>query len=174
MRRNIIAPLSVLLLWGLLGSGTASAQFGTLGQPPFRPRPTVSPFVNLGTGGGAMSYYGIVRPQTATNQSIMNLQNAVGRINADGTQAGQTDQQGQYNALGGLTTGHRVTYFNYSHYYPMVPTGTSTNAVGTAGYSPFIGGFNTFGANYGFGLGGAGLGGSGVFFGPAFNTFQRR
>ena len=169
MKRGIITSIAVLLAWCGIGLNFASAQFGTLGQPPARPRPTVSPFVNLGAGGGALTYYGLIRPQTDATRSIQDLQNVVTRMNPDGSLQGQQDLLNPVNALGGLQTGHPVTYFHYSHYYPLTPTmGTMGGMGGTGLGGGGIGGFNP---NIGIGVGGN-LGNR-TFFGQTFNTFPR-
>lgn len=146
MKRFIFACLAALTL----GSGIASAQFNTIGQPPARVRPTVSPFVNLGSG-NASSYYGIIRPQADANRSIMDLQQGLHRLNPDGTLRGPLDQQGT-GGLGGLQTGHPATFFNTGQYYPMSfgSVGGNTtlgNGTGLGGYNSGLGaGFGGFGA----------------------------
>lgn len=170
MKRGITTSLAVLLAWWGIGVDFASAQFGTLGQPPIRPRPSVSPYINLGTGGGAMSYYGIVRPQIDANKSILGLQNALSMMNPDGSLMGQLDQQsqtGQPNT--GLSTGHSATYFNYGHYYPQYPPGGAGTAgfgggLGGGGFGPGMGGYNSS-----FGPGST-YGGSRTFFGNTMGT----
>lgn len=162
--KKAIITLAVFATWWGAGVNFASAQFGVLGQPPPRTRPTVSPFINL--RGGAMSYYGIIRPQTDASRSIQQLQNAVGSIGADGMPL-TADQQGPTNVLGGLQTGHTTTYFNYGHYYPTTPTQTVTGVMINSAFAPGIGGFNSFGSGYGLG---GGLAGPRMFFAPVMNA----
>ena len=171
MQRSIAVGLTVLAVWCGAGLNYAGAQFGTLGQPPARPRPTVSPYVNLGEGGNAFNYYGLVKPETDAYKSIQQLQQGAQLLNPDGSAKGPL-QPNQVNALGGLQTGHAVTFFNYGHYYPQNPyAGTA----GTANLPP------------GTGLGGYGVGanvgglanpntpvGVGAFFGPNLNTGSMR
>jgi hypothetical protein len=171
MKRGIIKSLAALTLWGSVGLNFAAAQFGTLGQAPPRPRPTVSPFINLRGGAGtivgqgsASSYYGIIRPQLDANRSIADLQQGINRLNPDGSLRGQLDSQGAVNALGGLETGHAATFFNYSHYYPLVPPGGSGGS-GT-GFGAGLGGYNPALAGSGFGIGGIG---PRTFFAPVLN-----
>jgi len=173
MKRGMITSLAVVLAWWGAGANLASAQFGTLGQPPARPRPTVSPYVNLGGGSsGAINYYGLIRPQTDTNRSIMDLQNVVTRMNPDGSLQGQLDQTNPVNAMGGLQTGHSSTFFNYGRYYPLTPTsGYGTNLGGMTGIGTGngVGGLNpNLGGGSGFGLGN-----NRTFFGTNMNQFPR-
>jgi hypothetical protein len=170
MKRIIITSLAVLLGWGV-SVNFASAQFGTLGQPPVRPRPTVSPYIDLGVG-GAMGYYGLIRPQTDATRSIQELQNVVTRLNPDGSLAGQQDLLNPLNVAPGLQTGHSSTFFNYSHYYPQggLP-GAGTSGLGGVGSN--IGGYNP-GVTGGIGTGAFGAAtGQRTFFGPTFGTFPR-
>src|SRR5262245_33245992 len=53
---------------------------GSIGQPPFTSRPTVSPYLNLLRRGGspALNYYTLVRPQNQFYQSLQQLQQDVG------------------------------------------------------------------------------------------------
>jgi hypothetical protein len=163
MRRGILTSLTAMALWGTIGLNFAAAQFGSLGQAPPRPRPTVSPFINQGTG-GINSYYGIVKPQVDANRSINELMLGVNRLNPDGTLKNAADQ-GTSNALGGLQTGHSAGFFNYGHYYPGGPPGGGTSS-GAAGFgSTGLGGYTP-------GIGGTtGIGNSGVrtFFGSTMN-----
>src|SRR6516162_9074147 len=139
MKRGMITLLAVLALWSSAGLNFAAGQFGTLGQAPPRPRPTVSPFINLGPR-DPLAYYGIVRPQLDANRSIGELQQDINRLNPDGSLRGQIDSPAAVNALGGLQTGHAATFFNYSHYYPLVPQG-GTGVSGT-GFGAGLGGYN--------------------------------
>ena len=171
MKREIIKSLAILTLWGNVGLNFAAAQFGTLGQAPPRPRPTVSPFINLRGGAGtivgqgaASSYYGIIRPQFDANRSIADLQQGINRLNPDGSLRGQLDSQGAVNALGGLETGHAATFFNYSHYYPLVPPGGSS--AGGTGFGAGLGGYDAALTGSGFGVGGIG---PRTFFAPVLN-----
>lgn len=169
MTRTIITSVAVLAAWWGSGANFAAAQFGptqfgTFGQAPARVRPTVSPFVNL-RGGGATNYYGIIRPQTDAARSIAQLQNQMGAVSAD-MSALPTDPQNQASGLGGLQTGHSVTYFNYGHYYPVVPTGAGASLGSSAGYNPNAGA-GIFGLGYGLGFGGIGFGAFRGGVGPA-------
>ena len=163
MKRGIFTSLALLALWGT-GVNFASAQFGGLGQAPIRPRPTVSPFIDLGQG-GANAFYGIIKPQIDANRSIYDLQRGLQTLNPDGSLKGQLNA-GSTNALGGLQTGHSVTFMNTSHYFPLVPPGGSGTATptilstGLGGYNPALGG--SFGT-------GAGTTGVHTFFGANLN-----
>jgi hypothetical protein len=145
MKRFLLATVATLTL----ASNFASAQFNTLGQAPPRARPTVSPFVNLGQG-NVGAYYGIVRPQVDAYHSISELQQGYQRLNPAGSLQGQTEQTAT-GGLGGLQTGHSVTFFNTGNYFPLAPgsAGNPGSSVGTP-----IGGFNN---GLGYGPGGMGV-----------------
>jgi hypothetical protein len=167
MHRSIVS-LALLLVM----SSVASAQFGTLGQAPQRPRPTVSPYINQGVGGGlnAFNYYGIIKPQFETNRSINQLQTGVQLLNADGSLKGALSQS-QPNALGGMQTGHPATYFNYSHYFPM--SYGSTTATGAASsFGTGVGGMNSGVGSVNTGAGGVNSGVRG-FYGSTLNNIVR-
>jgi hypothetical protein len=171
MKRAIFTSLAVLVAWGV-GASFALAQFGTLGQPPIRPRPTVSPYINMGTG--AQGYYGLIKPQTDANRSIQDLQNNLSRMGLDSSGQAATDPN---NPLGGSTpglqTGHAATYFNYSHYYPQnAPIGSGGSGMGgigsgLGGVNPYFYNQGPFGGGFGFGAGGR------TFFGPTFGVVVR-
>lgn len=166
MKRGIITPLIVLAAWFGIDGNFASAQFGTLGQPPAKPRPAVSPYINQGAGGGinAFSYYGIIKPQTEANRSINELQQ---RINLDGSLRSPLEAGNAPNALGGLQTGHAATFFSYGNYFPMTPPmGGGSGLGGTAG-------FGLGGVNSGIGMSPGAGPGSRAFFAPNLNVFIR-
>jgi hypothetical protein len=157
MKRGITTALLLASWLGVVPF--ASAQFGTLGQAPARPRPTVSPFINQGTGGiNAFNYYGVIKPQFETNRQFNEMQQ---RLNVDGSLRSplQTPQDTP-NALGGLQTGHTSTFFNYGRYFPN---------------SPPMGGGSGIGNTTGFGLGGVGAGlGVNPNNNPFYNNFMGR
>jgi hypothetical protein len=149
MKRAIITTLAVLAAWWG-ATNHASAQFGVFGQAPVRSRPAVSPFINLGIGGGgALNYYGLVRPQVQGNEAILRMQQNLNMLNADGSMRGQLTANTPAGSQTGLQTGHAATYFNTGHYFPP-----QTSALAQAANTPFLG-------MGGLGLGGLGLGGLG-------------
>jgi hypothetical protein len=150
MKRITFAALAALTLWGGVGLNFANAQFGTLGQAPIRPRPTVSPFINLGQG-GVGAYYGVIQPQLEANRAILNLQQGLSHLNPDGSLKPQQDQTGTTGQTG-LQTGHSATFFNTGGYFPQSP-GTGSANLTTSGLG---GGINT-GLGSGFGLGNTGV-----------------
>jgi hypothetical protein len=166
MKQRILTSLAVLAVWCAAGVPFASAQF-IIGQPPGRIRPSVSPYVNL--GGGAMSYYGIIRPQLDQARSISQLQSTVSRISPDGTIM-PVDPLNPNASQPGLQTGHGVTYFNYGTYYPMTPTGVTTSMTGSPGFSMGMGGYNMLSSGLGSGIGGLQ---PRAFFGTTMNAFPR-
>ena len=110
-----------------------TGQIGSYNRPKTNTYPTVSPYLNLGRGGGnpAVNYYGIVRPQMDTNRAFQQLDPGLfggdPRLGLGGTAVGPdgnpipgTNQYLPDQALG-LNTGHPATYFYYSHYYQMQP-----------------------------------------------------
>ena len=135
MKRAILTSLAVLTVWCGIGTNFAAAQFGTLGQ-----QPRINPFVNPGVNnwqGGNFSY-GILRPPFDPAQ-VNNPFYATQRLNPDGSLQGQLGNQGTMNALGGLQTGHTVTFFDYDRFFPLnVPTG-STGSLGSQTQGGFSG-----------------------------------
>jgi hypothetical protein len=121
-------------------AGAAGMIAGTAGQAcaqpsvPYAPRPAFSPFINLNREGvaPAVSYYGLVRPELQYNQSIFNLQGAVG-----------TNSQSIGDILGGgglPTTGHPTQFLNYGGYF--LNNGTALGGPGfTAGTTSGASGF---------------------------------
>lgn len=120
-------------MFALVMTGTAFAQPNPIGslQRPNLPNqhPTVSPYLNLfgGSGGNpAINYYGIVRPQVETQQSLQHLQQGLQNLPQMMGGAGQ----GQDGTNNQFTTGHGVAFLNYSHYFPLYRGNTGGNGLG--------------------------------------------
>jgi hypothetical protein len=120
MKRWINASLLALGLVAALAPGRAAAQSafapGTFGRPVPNPfgTPAVSPYVNLNRGGSpGINYYGLVRPELQTQQSLMQLQQ--GQVLLQQSQAAF-----QTGLAGGtpLLTGHEVQFQNYMQFFP--------------------------------------------------------
>jgi hypothetical protein len=132
MKRGIIMSLAVLAVWGGAGLNYASAQFGTLGQS----RGRAGSFTNPSTStfqGGNFNTYGILRPPFDPSRGTDPFY-GMQRLNPDGSLQGQLANQGATNALGGLQTGHGVTFFDYCGYFPSQrsPTfGSSGQGIGS-------------------------------------------
>ena len=121
MKRLMGVAVVALMVLGSC-AGRAAAQFGSpLGQPPQNPlgTPSFSPFLNLGRGGNpAMNFYGLVRPQLQTQQSLQQLQQQQALL--------QTGLLGAQTATAlPLTSGHETYFVNYSHFFPPTVTGSS-------------------------------------------------
>jgi hypothetical protein len=105
MNRQLVF-LALIVMATVLSPSVADA------QPPLpgTARPTFSPFLNLARQGGtpALNYYGLVRPEMQFNQSLQNLQGAIG-----------TNQQaiGDLQAGGVPATGHATQFLNYGGYF---------------------------------------------------------
>ncbi len=131
MKRLLWTAMASLGLWALAGQ-TAEAQFsrGRIGsyQRPFTPRQTVSPYINLRRG--VTGYYGITRPNIQSSLQLQQLQQEVSLLGGGGIQP-QFGVPGSGNNQPVTTTGHPVTFFNYSHYYPGF-TGGGVGGVGGA------------------------------------------
>ena len=171
MQRKIVMTLAVLAIWCGAGLNPASAQFGTLGQPPAR-GPAISPYINL-EGGNAFNYYGLVKPQVDANKAIAGLQQNMLLLNPDGSAKGPLTPQNQA-ALVGLQTGHAATFFNYGHYYPQNPYQGTTGGLAAGNLANGLGGYGINpGATPGVGFG-ADAFGVRTFFGNNLNSGSRR
>ena len=174
MKRHFAIAMAVLAGWIAVGANIAHAQFGgQLGRPAPRARPTVSPYINLGTGGNnALNFYGIVKPQFEANKNFDNLQQGLAQLNADGTLKGQLGQQDPVGTQTGLQTGHPAGFFNYSHYFPTTPYGGAGNALQMGGGIGGAGNVGNVGA-FGIGAGGAYGAGNRTFYGQNLFTGPR-
>jgi hypothetical protein len=106
--------LLLACLAGLLGLGLGERAEAQIYNPPATSpfyRPPVSPYLNLALPGSAgLNYYGLVRPQLATNAALGQLQ---AQQQALGASLAATNDP---YAVGPVT-GHSTRFFNYSHYY---------------------------------------------------------
>jgi hypothetical protein len=90
-------------------------------QPGYQPRPSASspaysPYLNLTRPGNlANNYFGLVRPQIDTMNSVYQLQQQYGALNQSIANPTSMDQQ-----LPPPTTGHAATFMAYGHYYPAI------------------------------------------------------
>src|SRR5437870_2506783 len=103
-----------LTLSALACAAPAQAQIGVYVQPQINPRPTVSPYLSILRNNPAATYYGLVRPQQQAAQQLMQLQQEAALFQQPGLM--YPLEQQQLN-LTGVTTGHAVSFQNYSHYY---------------------------------------------------------
>src|SRR5262245_10941358 len=113
-----------------LAAGLALGSSAEAQTPVYTPRtqfgrgssPTYSPYLNLlRPGNTAINYYGLVRPEFEFRNNIGTLQQQVGTLQQDLTQA--TNQ-----ANGVLTTGHPTQFLNLGGYF-----GSSSAARGGRG-----------------------------------------
>jgi hypothetical protein len=130
MKRALI-PV-VLIVMALLAT-TAHAQFpqGPANGPGYNQ--PVSPYLNLLRRGSdpAINYYGIVRPEIATQRSLQGLQQQINTVGALTAADAQSNNQ--------LSTGHPIMFNNYSHYFGNSPgggTGSRQSAPGRAPGTP--------------------------------------
>lgn len=129
MKRTIFAAVAALVLV----PGVANAQLGPYVPPmtnnPYQ-RPTISPYLNMVRPGGnpALNYYGLVRPQMQSARTMQVFQQELTTV-ANGVfpAAQQSGPQGNLPI-----TGHSVSFYNYSTYFPAA-TGTGNRAGGTLG-----------------------------------------
>ncbi len=133
--------LLLVALVGLAGVDTsAHAQFRYV-RPQTNPGyPTVSPYLNLNRGGiPGINYYGLVRPQFQTAQSLQALSQQTQFLQQGLANQAYVDAQGR--PIAGVT-GHRSTFFNTSHYFPLpgqLP-GNFTGVNNNLGFGGFGGG----------------------------------
>ncbi len=115
--RRLRWPAAVLLaLWLSVYADRAQAQFQYV-RPQTNPynTPILSPYLNLNRGGlPAINYFGLVRPQVETQQSLQTL----------GQQQQILQQQLLSTTEMGRPTegasGHPTYFMNYSHYFPQM------------------------------------------------------
>jgi hypothetical protein len=96
--------LGTLAAFALAPAANAQAP-GSITRPPY------SPYLNLARPGNpALNYYGLVRPEIDWRNSVGNLQTEFSALN-----------QELNNPVAGNpafpSTGHPVTFLNYSHFY---------------------------------------------------------
>jgi hypothetical protein len=126
---NRAIRLALAVVFPAVLPAVASAQFvqppGSYVRPYQPSRPTVSPYLNINRGGTspAINYYGIVRPQVQTQQDFQQVQQQLTAQAAVGP-GPETAMPLTTGSLGATplvsTTGHPVSYFNYSHYFPGI------------------------------------------------------
>ena len=120
--------LSIALAALLASAASAQAQIGFYNRPQVNPRPTISPYLSIFRGNPAINYFGSVRPQIEMNRQLYQLQQEAQVppmvFPVEPLQLGPTGV--------GSTTGHPVTFQNYSHYYG--------NRGGSSGVAGGIGG----------------------------------
>jgi hypothetical protein len=147
MRYGFIFTIGVALI-GAPASRVAA-------QPPGFPRtaaptPPYSPYLNLLRPGSspAINYYGLVRPQFQSQQSMLALQSQIGA---------NSQAIGNLSATGGPlpATGKTVGFMNYGRYFQNFNPAGGGSSGGGFGGSPFGGG--SFGSG---GLGGRPGGGN--------------
>lgn len=123
-RRLLLASLTLTGFWMALASTEAQAQgYGRRAGPSRsqqryrQPRPRVSPYLNLLSGGGGLEYQTLVRPLNEMRDSQARQSQDFDRLARDVDQ-GFADTTGLFGDERGVrSTGHASTYFNYSHYY---------------------------------------------------------
>jgi hypothetical protein len=128
MKRMILAAVAALVL----APGVSHAQLGPYVQPmgtnPYQ-RPTISPYLNMIRPGTnpALNYYGLVRPQMQAMRSMQVFQQDLNTV-ANMVVFPEAQQTGPQTNL--PITGHSVSFYNYSTYFPLA---TSTGGRGTLG-----------------------------------------
>jgi hypothetical protein len=132
---------------GLLLVLTAQPALGQsqVGKPPANPlgNPAVSPYLNLRRGWDpGVNYYGVVRPQIETRETLQQLQQ-------QNLYTQQAVQQAEASYLQ-PATGHAVMFQNYSHYYrfyrqggagvipPLGAYGAALPAAPSGGFAPGV------------------------------------
>ena len=95
-------------------------------QNPGATRPAYSPYLNLTRPGGTLvnNYYGLVRPEIEFRGMIGGLQSQYRNLSTEVNNQFAVESQFP-------TTGHQVSFMNYSHYYNI-----RGRAVGYGGMAP--------------------------------------
>lgn len=158
-----LATLAVWAVWGWMGLQPASAQLGQYTPPQTNPHPTVSPYLNMNRNNPAINYYGIVKPQINTAQTLQQLQNQIGA--GTGSMVGLQDANNPNGNMNNfIITGHPVTFMSLQPYYPfpgqrftgLGGIGTSQGGLGVGNMGYNNSGFGTppgiFGPGTGSGL----------------------
>lgn len=160
MKRSIITALAAAVVWAGAGVNLASAQFGGLGQR--------SKAQTIFTPGGGFQTYGVIRTPQDANQLMIDQRVIMG-LNPDGSLKVPIASQGESDGLGGLVTGHPVTFFDYGNYFPRGPIGGFSTTGGIGGLGGLGAGFGTtpFGQQFGNQQIGPRL-----FFGGGVNRFR--
>lgn len=122
--------LSIALAGLLASAASAQAQIGVYNRPQINPRPTVSPYLSIFRGNPAINYFGSVRPQIEMNRQLYQMQQEIQAAQPNLVLPFDPLQQGLGTT--GMTTGHPVSFQNYSHYYG--------NRGGSAGVAGGVGG----------------------------------
>ena len=128
MKSLVLTALTGMAL--TLGAAPADAQ--VYNRPPTSPyyRPPVSPYLNLlNRSGPVFGYFQGTRPQVDAFRSIGQLQTGLMNVQAG---LGQLPGGSADPTLNPGTTGHPVTFFNYSHYYTSPSPRFGPGSVGAA------------------------------------------
>jgi len=118
-------------LGAILLASSAWAQVGNISpyfRPTINPRPTVSPFVRLRDGGGAITYFGQIRPQMQNTRDIQQIQQNLLGIEQQGTGYGLPQDQ-----IILPITGHPVRFFDNSYFFSRVGAGAVSPLRGAGG-----------------------------------------
>ena len=91
----------------------AHAQIGAYHRPQVN-RPTVSPALNLRSANPVTSYFGVVRPQQETANTLQQLQQDFGALPGN-SQTAATEQGQMQQAVG--QTGHGVSFSNTRQFF---------------------------------------------------------
>ena len=84
---------------------------------PMESRPTVSPYVNLTTGGGLSNYQTLVRPLIEEREELNRQWSALDELNRHVRGTPMTGSHGQNRPGTGGRGPSAVRYMHYSHYF---------------------------------------------------------
>jgi hypothetical protein len=92
MRLDRLIAIAAVALLSLPGRGSAQLPQGPNGPPGPTARPAFPTYLNIVRGGSAtLNYYGMVRPQTAAQQSLLSLQQQITSVQQREPAAGAGD-----------------------------------------------------------------------------------
>lgn len=127
----MIHRITALTILSLIATSSVSHGQGQGSAVPAPPSGAMN-WLNLNRAGNspAVNYYGIVRPNAVTQNSLQNIQQEYNNLS-------QSVLNNDSNTTTMNGTGHSATFMNYGHYFPRMGNGaTGASARPGGGSSP--------------------------------------